>query len=141
MARSREQVRARDAISQVGTYHTTASRDDFGAYQAHARGLPSMLQQLGLGGALAFLISKGGPDGHLAIHLGHWLLGEAGLPWPVPAVLPPPGADEARQLVHRIADANTEVEIYALAAREAQRYAGWLKRWSTALALEHADAD
>lgn len=130
--RDREQERAQaslDAVREV--------EKELEDYQRLAEKLPSMIQNMGLAGTLAFLLSKKKQEKRLADHLSRWLLDPRIVPWPAAAVPPaaPPNAEsgaDAERLGRTIGAEATDALVYRLAAREARHYAGWLKRWSRA---------
>lgn len=121
-SRAREQLRAEYAMQAIkDVAHETYFKDR--SYTGRAQNLPAMIQNLGLAGTIAFLLSKDDRDKALAKHLAQWLLSadaDAGLP-------AQPTTDGAAL---ESAISQTTWIIYRRATHEARLYAGWLKRQS-----------
>lgn len=137
-----EQERAHQALAAVekalGSGSSALSRNDRKLYTTRAQNLPAMIQNLGLAGALAFLLGKQAEDGQavdvrLADDLAAWVLAsEAGRAMGVPSAGDATSTSGAAQLLKAISGQETSGPVYHLAAREARLYAGWLKRLSKA---------
>lgn len=133
--RLREQERAHAAMAAISAF-----TGDRAAYMRRAQGLPAMIQNLGLAGAIAFLLTKDQvkrldpADRQLVTDLSDWLLGEkAGVGWAAEPTAAAAGeADRHRRLETAIAHEKTSMLTYRRATTEAKRYATWLKRWSKA---------
>jgi len=115
-----EQKRATSAWMHLEQVTTDTQRKKYGTL---ARKLPAMIQMNGLGGTLAFLMSKGQTDlndahNMIARHLSEWILTQPGIP---------PGYTDLMHMV-RAAD----MSVYRRATTEAIEYCIWLKRYAEA---------
>lgn len=125
-----EQDRGYAAMRAIGS----VAKSNQTEYQRRAKQLPAMIQNLGLAGTLAFLLSKRDADKLLADHLAKWLLSaKARVGWSQVNVDDPPGAPGilGAELQKAICKIDTDALHYRRASHEARLYAGWLKRWST----------
>jgi len=110
-----EQRRAAQAWNNIQDVDKTNYKKDYGSL---VRGFAAMIQQDGLGSALAFLQAKG-KEHHLMLdkHLSAWVLKEMGAPTN--------GA-----LLQWLL--NQDSATYRRAATETLAYLGWLKRFAEA---------
>lgn len=131
--RRREQWRQHYAMLAIDA--VPAAQKD--AYQGRAQNLPAMIQNMGLAGTLAFLLSKTASDQRLARDLSTWLLlPEAGIGWTT-------GAKVAGNngVWRAIGHPTTTARTYRRAATEAKHFGVWLKRWSKAEAAANQPGD
>jgi len=99
-----------------------------GEYYSVIRSFPSMIQSLGIGQSLAFLMSKGKPQHNaLRAHLTDWLFdADSTVPW---TTLPANFTKEASKLLERLM-AEEDPQIWWYADEEAIAFSIWLKRFS-----------
>ncbi len=127
-----DQARARSAWTQVTEFRTQHPKD-FKGYRSLARNFPSMVQSMGIGQSVAFLMSKKKEESHKAylLHMTGWLHTCGNIPWsPAPAHVASPGGDSLMNTLI----GQMQPEAWWFADREAIQYAVWMKRFAEALA-------
>jgi len=123
--KSLEQERASLAWEQV---KQVASGGQLDGYRSLVREFPAMVQSMGLGQSVAFLMAKGeGSHRELLNHLSEWLLDKSPVPWTAVAS----EGDGANRLIERLLQQTPPV--WWAAEREAIEFAIWLKRFAEAL--------
>lgn len=99
-------------------------------YHSLARNFPSMIQSMGIGQSVAFLMAKDKTEHKLYLkHVTTWLVfdDDNSVPWTTPR-----GSDnDPHRLIQRLLDEDSYVWWHA--EREAIEYAIWLKRFAEAL--------
>jgi len=98
-------------------------------YRSIVRNFPAMVQSMGIGQAIAFLMAKKEDEGHreLLNHITEWLFKENAVPWKSD---PPPNAKEEEKLLQRLLA--HESKVWWVAEREAVEFSIWLKRFAEA---------
>lgn len=127
-ALSLERERAKLAWNQVKQLEKP---EPLKSYHSLVRGFPAMMQSMGIGQAVAFLMAKSGKEeAHkkLLMHLNQWAFHERGpIPWS--SLVPASGNDRLLQQLMI-----EEPEIWWLADREVVAFSVWLKRLAESLA-------
>ncbi len=98
-------------------------------YRSIVRNFPAMVQSMGIGQAIAFLMAKKDDKGHqdLLHHITEWLFRDNAVPWTSPA---PATATEDDKLLKRLLLHDSAV--WWAAEREAIEFSIWLKRFTEA---------
>ncbi len=98
-------------------------------YRSIVRNFPSMVQSMGIGQAVAFLMAKKADAGHrdLLHHITAWLFTENSVPWDTTTQA---GTDEDDKLLNRLLTQKSHV--WWVAEREAIEFGVWLKRLTEA---------
>lgn len=124
MSKSIERSRAVLAWDCIEKLDRAVNRDE---YRSLARDLPFTIQDIGIGQALAYLLSKKDKLHHSAIldHLQQWLFN---IDCPVPWNEDLPRQSRGRQLVQRLI--HEPPQTWWVAESEAIEFAVWLKRFA-----------
>jgi CRISPR type III-B/RAMP module-associated protein Cmr5 len=148
--RRREQWRAHYATAAVTRVMENKGNTESirKSYVTRAQSLPAMIQNMGLAGTIAFLLSKEDPklpqdpNLQLVLDLSEWLLADAaGIGWTSNALKATKNLEPKARLEAAISHKTTSALTYRRAVVEAKRYATWIKRWTKTVSAPDQASD